>query len=109
MSQETTTLNDNLLQIDNLITGLNYLYEEVETRHNKFFDELDAKSIVQEKMETSGFKRSIMDYVNRNYGDTMYREIAFMVMEKIDEDIAQFINSRVDERLRELGVLPQSN
>ena len=41
------------------------------------------------------------------YSDTIYRDVAFIVMEKIDGDIAQFVNARVDERLRELGVIPQ--
>lgn len=106
MSQETFNLNDNLVQIDNLITGLNYLFEEVETRKNEYFEKLDVSSIVQEKMETREFRRSLMNYISDTYGSNLYREVAFMVMEKIDEDIAQFVNSRVDERLRELGVIP---
>lgn len=109
MTQETTTLNDNLLKIDNLITGLNYLYEEVETRKNKFFDELDVGPLVERKMDTNTFKRNLMNYVTNSYAQNLYREIAFMVMEKIDGDIAQFVNARVDERLRELGVTPRFN
>ena len=106
MSQDTITINDNLLEIENVLTALNYLYEEVETRKDKYFDTLDVSDIVHERMETREFKRSLIGMIRNDYGDGLYREVAYIVMEKIDADIAQFINSRVDQRLRELGVIP---
>jgi hypothetical protein len=37
----------------------------------------------------------------------MYREVAFIVMETIDNDIDAFLNARLDERLKSLGLIPQ--
>ncbi len=34
----TTTLNDNLVKVDNLITALNFLLEDLETRKKQFTD-----------------------------------------------------------------------
>lgn len=102
MSDLTVTVNDNLVKFDNLLTGLEYLMEEVATRKESILSEVDLNSKIEQKINTNEFKNRMIRYVQNYYGESLYREIAFMVMEKIDSDIEAFINHRVDERIQEL-------
>jgi len=102
----TTTINDNLFQFDNLLTGLNYLLEEVQTRKEDAFKAEDIAAKIRERMDEVTYRRSLAQTITRDYGEGLFQEIAFLVMEKIDNDIEAFINARVDERLRSLGVIP---
>lgn len=102
MSDLTVTVNDNLVKFDNLLTGLEYLMEEVATRKESILSEVDLNSKIEQKINTNEFKNRMIRYVQNYYGEGLYREIAFMVMEKIDSDIEAFINHRVDERIQEL-------
>jgi hypothetical protein len=102
----TTTINDNLFQFDNLLTGLNYLLEEVQTRKEDAFKAEDIAAKIRERMDEVTYRRSLAQTITRDYGEGLFQEVAFLVMEKIDNDIEAFINARVDERLRSLGVIP---
>lgn len=100
----TVTINENLLRFDSLLTALNYLMEEVQTRKEEVLQHVDVDSKVKAHIESSEFKQSLISMIRDNYGEGLYQEVAFLVMEKIDADIAAFINARVDERLRQNGV-----
>lgn len=104
MATDTLTINDNLVRFDNLLTALNYLMEEVQTRKEQVLQTVDVDAKIINHMDSQDFKRNLLDHIRQEYGQGMYQEVAFMVMEKIDKDIAEFINARVDERLRAAGV-----
>lgn len=106
MTQDTVQINENLVKIENVLTGLEYLFEEVETRKNNIFNEVEIKSIIQNEMHRERFKTEVAEIiVNNGYCRDISKEVAFTVMEKIDDSIAAFINNRVDERLRSLGIV----
>lgn len=104
MSTDTLTVNENLVRFDNLLTALNYLMEEVQTRKEQVLQTVDIDAKVINHMDSREFKIALVDHIRQEYGQGMYQEVAFMVMEKIDNDITEFLNARVDERLRAAGV-----
>lgn len=104
MNSHVVNIQDNLIKFDNLLTALNYLIEEVETRKNQAVKDADIVAIVKEEMDSKSFKDDIVENIRYNYGNGIYQEVAFLVMEKIDNDIEAFVNARVDERLAQLGV-----
>lgn len=107
MSQ-TVEINENLLKIENVLTGLEYLMEEVQTRKDNVLSDINFNQIVRNHIRSNEFKRLVANEVTGGYSDSIYREVAFKVMERIDSDIAAFVNARVDERLQELGVIPSN-
>jgi predicted transcriptional regulator len=107
MSTDTTTINENILKFDNILTALNYLLEEIETRKESLISDDKVDNIVFQRMETRQFRDGLIQRINDTYGDSMYREVAFIVMETIDNDIDAFLNARLDERLKSLGLIPQ--
>lgn len=113
MSQDTHVINDNLLQIDNLITGLNYLYEEVETRKEELLKSVSSDQIVNIVKDLAcndySFKSRFIQFIRQEYGQNLVRDVAFSIMESIDNDIEAFINNRVDARLEELGITRTMN
>lgn len=109
MSSTQITVNENLVEIDKLIDALNYLLEEINTRKDQVLQATDIDDKIITHIETDSFKNMLIDMIRNRYGDGLYQEVAFRVMEKIDGDIAAFINARVDERLRQAGVnVPES-
>jgi hypothetical protein len=106
MTSSVVEFQENLVQFDNLLNALNYLIEEVKTRQAEAFKDANILEKVQEEMYSDGFRGLILDFIRHDYGRGLYQEVAFLVMEKIDNDIEAFLNARVDERLRELGVVP---
>lgn len=100
MATDTLTVNDNLVRFDNLLTALNYLMEEVQTRKEQVLQTVDIDAKIINHMESRDFKSTLVNHIRHEYGQGMYQEVAFLVMEKIDNDISKFINARVDERLR---------
>lgn len=106
MASSVVEFQENLVQFDNLLNALNYLIEEVKTRQAEAFKDANILEKVKEEMYSDRFRESILDFIRHDYGRGLYQEVAFLVMEKIDNDIEAFLNARVDERLRELGVIP---
>jgi len=95
----TTTVNDALVQLDNLINAANYLIEELETRKDQITSKENILEEVKKEMDTNWFRRQVIDTIRHDYGSGICREVAFYVMERIDADIEAFINDRVDKAI----------
>jgi hypothetical protein len=104
LAQETIEINENLLKIDNVLNALDYLLEEVRNRKDNILADINFNQIVRDEIRTDRFRDTLSSYITGGYSDSIYRDIAFIVMERIDNDIAAFINARVDERLEALGI-----
>jgi hypothetical protein len=97
----TTTVNDALVKLDNVIEAANYLLEELQTRKSQLLQKENILDEVKSQMNTSDFKEDISYYIRNGYGNGICREVAFYVMERIDADIEAFINDRVSKALAE--------
>ena len=97
----TTTVNDALVQLDNVITAANFLLEELQTRKTQLLGRENIRDNVQEQMQSSWFNYQITNYIRNEYGNVLSREVAFYVMERIDADIEAFINDRVNKALEQ--------
>jgi hypothetical protein len=91
----TTTVNDALVELNNVIDATNYLLEELKTRRDQFLQPQNMVEQVKTAMEDDGFRSDIAYHVRTGYGGGIVREVAFIVMEKMDADIEEFINARV--------------
>jgi len=97
----TTTVNDALVKLDNVIEAANYILEELQTRKSQLLQKENILDEVKSQMNTSDFKEDISYYIRNGYGNGICREVAFYVMERIDADIEAFINDRVSKALTE--------
>jgi hypothetical protein len=104
MANDTTTIQENILKIDNVYNALNYLLEEIQSKKDQIVQAADVNQKVIDHMETRSFKDNLINQIRESYGQGLYQEVAFLVMEKIDDSIVEFINTRVDERLRAAGM-----
>lgn len=98
----TTTVNDALVQLDNVITAANFLLEELQTRKTQLLGRENITDTVKEQMQSSWFNHQITNYIRNEYGNGLTREVAFYVMERIDADIEAFINDRVNKALEQV-------
>lgn len=99
----TTTVNDALVELNNVIDATNYLLEELKTRKDQFLQRENLVRDIKTAMNSDEFKGDILYYIRHNYGQGLVREVAFQVMEQIDADIEQFINSRVKTAIEQLN------
>jgi hypothetical protein len=97
----TTTVNDALVKLDNVIEAANYLLEELQTRKSQLLQKENILDEVKAQMSTIDFKDDLSYYIRNGYGNGICREVAFHVMERIDADIEAFINDRVSKALAE--------
>lgn len=104
MTNQTVDLNENLLKIDNLLKGLEYLYEEITTRKEELLKSINIENVIKAQMKTDHFMSEMSYYIRNNYGDGITRNVAYIVMDKIDNDIDVFINDRVNQALERAGV-----
>lgn len=95
----TVTVNDALVQLDNLINAANYLIEELETRKAQMTSQENILEEVKTQMDESWFRGRVVDHIRNNFGNGICREVAFYVMERIDADIEAFINDRVNKAI----------
>lgn len=99
----TTTVNDALVKLDNVIEAANYLLEELQTRKSQLLQKENILDEVKAQMNTIDFKDELSYYIRNGYGNGICREVAFYVMERIDADIEAFINDRVSKALANTG------
>ena len=104
MTNQTVDLNENLVKIDNLLKGLEYLYEEITTRKDELVKSANVLELVKQEMNTDRFNSDIMYYIRNHYGSGLCREVTFLIMDRIDNDIDSYINSRVNYALEKAGV-----
>lgn len=95
----TTTVNDALVKIDNVLTAAEYLLEEMKTRQDGLLSEEAMTEKVKMIMSDYDFRMMILRYLKDEYGEGLCREVSFFVMSKIDADIEAFINDRVARAL----------
>jgi hypothetical protein len=99
----TTTVNDALVKLDNVIEAANYLLEELQTRKSQLLQKENILDEVKAQMNTIDFKDDLSYYIRNGYGNGICREVAFYVMERIDADIEAFINDRVAKAIANTG------
>jgi hypothetical protein len=109
MTNQTVEINENLVKIDNLLKGLEFLYEEISTRKDEIIKsaKVDMQEIVKEEIRTDEFRNETAYYLRTYHGDRLARDVSFFVMDKIDADINTFINHRVNQALAKAGVNPR--
>ena len=109
MTNQTVEINENLVKIDNLLKGLEFLYEEITTRKDEVIKSInaDVKGIVKEEISTADFRTEMAYYLRTYQGDRIARDVSYFVMEKIDSDINTFIHNRVNQALAKAGVNPR--
>ena len=107
MTSSTFNVNDNLVRLDNLIRGIEFLSEELTTRRSQIMEEVSpekVKELTLDTMSSHAFGELLVSKIRENFGDEFYREVAFVVMGQIDNDIDAFITDRVHTALRNAGV-----
>jgi len=108
MTNQTVEINENLVKIDNLLKGLEFLYEEISTRKDELIKAVNVKEIVKEEIKCDYFMSDVSYYIRNHYGDGIAREVSYFIMNKIDSDIDAFINNRVNRALEQSGVKVKS-
>lgn len=104
MTNQTVNLNENLVKLDNLMKGLEYLYEEISTRKDELIKSTNVLDVVKQQMNTDRFHSDITYYIRNHYGEGLSREVSRFVMSQIDMDIDIYINNRVNYALEKAGV-----
>lgn len=95
----TTIVNDALVKIDHVVTAAEYLLEEMKTRQEGLLSEETITEKVKMTMNDYDFRMMVLRYLKDEYAEGLCREVAFFVMQKIDDDIEAFINDRVAKAL----------
>lgn len=95
----TTIVNDALVKIDYVVTAAEYLLEEMKTRQDGLLSEEAIAEKVRTIMDDYDFRMMVLRYLKDEYAEGLCREVAFFVMQKIDNDIEAFINDRVAKAL----------
>lgn len=108
----TVDVQGQLLEIDNLIKGLQFLYEEIESRKEKALSVETIHKCVETEIRQSSFLDAVASRImriDRDHSPTdtnsLTRNIAIAVMSRIDADIQALINVRVESKLKSLGVI----
>jgi len=104
MTNQTVEINENLVKIDNLLKGLEFLYEEITTRKDEMIKATNIENVVKEQMRSEYFMNEMAYYIRNHYLDGICRNVSYIVMDNIDRDIDAFINNRVNQALERAGV-----
>jgi hypothetical protein len=89
-------VNDQLVEIDNLITALQYLKEEVQT--NSLSRE-NIVTIVKEYLSEDAFYRRIRDYLRRYQIRNIASLVSAEVKADLNDNLEAFLYSKLDERI----------
>lgn len=110
--ESTASINDNLVKIDNLVTALNYIFEEIETRKQEYTNgekiEECLKGLVDSKMETGSFVRRVAQRVADDHWWNIVRDVEASTRGNIESIINQRIESVVRHELERLGYTQQN-
>jgi hypothetical protein len=89
-------VNDQLVEIDNLITALNYLKEEVQTT---VMSRDNITTIVKDYLSDETFYRRIREYLRRHQIKNIAAFVADDVKTDINNHLESFLYSKLDERI----------
>jgi hypothetical protein len=101
MSNSTVDIQGQLVTIDNLLQGLNYLYEEISSRKDKMMSQDSIRAELNEIVLQEDFINSLTGSIIRWYGgsDILTHYVSLEVMKRIDNDIEAFLENRIDKYL----------
>jgi hypothetical protein len=93
----TTTLNDNLVKIDNLIAGLNYLLEELETRKKEFTDQDSIRDMVKSNVsEILNYDEYFTNKIARRVANDKWYDLVAHFEGRIESTINSIIKEHLE-------------
>jgi hypothetical protein len=105
----TTNLNDNLIKIDNLITGLNFLVEELETRKQEYTNRENVETLVKDQVTRilnydDEYLRKLSRRVANEKWYDLLSDLASRLQPTLETVIKEHVNVAVEKELHRLGV-----
>jgi hypothetical protein len=92
-------VNEQLVQLDNLLTAISYLHEEVRSRQIEMLGASEVERMVKEFLSDRGFYTRILNYHKRYQIPTIKREVMDEIKNDIDSHLENYILSKIDERV----------
>lgn len=92
----TTTLNDNVVKIDNLVTALNFILEDLETRKKEFDETSNLSVLVKENVkDLLNYDHHLLTKIARRAADERW----FTLVDQIEERTRGVIKSIIEEHI----------
>lgn len=92
------TVNDQLVQFNNLLDALNYLLEEARTRD--FSTQINEAT--HSFLSSDNYQRRLRDWLKRYHLPTIAGHISTDVKNYISEHMEQYMISKLDERINNI-------
>lgn len=105
----TTNLNDNLIKIDNLITGLNFLVEELETRKQEYTNRENVETLVKDQVirilnyDDEYLRKLSRRVANEKWYDLL-SDLTSRLQPALETVIKEHVNIAVEKELYRLGI-----
>lgn len=105
----TTNLNDNLIKIDNLITGLNFLVEELETRKQEYTNRENLETLVKDQVtriinyDDEYLRKLSRRVANEKWYDFL-SDLSSRLQPTLETVIKEHVNVAVEKELYRLGI-----
>lgn len=99
---ETTTqptlvnVNDQLVEFANLLTGLRYLYEEIQSAKP---DSSAIDTAIQNYIKSDTFSKRIVNYLKRYQIPSMTEAVSTEIKHSLDSQLENYILAKLDERI----------
>lgn len=99
---ETTTqptlvnVNDQLVEFANLLTGLRYLYEEIQSAKP---DSSAIDKAIQNYIKSDTFSKRIVNYLKRYQIPSMTEAVSTEIKHSLDSQLENYILAKLDERI----------
>lgn len=105
----TTNLNDNLIKIDNLITGLNFLVEELETRKQEYTNRENVETLVKDQVTRilnydDEYLRKLSRRVANEKWYDLLSDLTSRLQPALETVIKEHVNIAVEKELYRLGI-----
>lgn len=105
----TTILNDNLIKIDNLITGLNFLVEELETRKQEYTNRENVETLVKDQVTRildydDEYLRKLSRRVANEKWYDLLSDLTSRLQPTVSTVIKEQVNVAVEKELNRLGI-----
>jgi hypothetical protein len=93
----TTTLNDNLVKVDNLIAALNYLLEELETRKKECTDQGKISDMVKSSVrEIIHYDDYVLNKIVRRVANDKWYDLLANFEGRIENTLNSIIKEHID-------------